>query len=666
MAHLAIVLALVGGLPDRWFTEPVLPPDVARNEARRWVDAQLVPIPFPEGRSIRHWEAQRTSVREALLDILGLRGVWPPSWPLRVHVKETLRRDGYTIEKLTYESWPGMAVPALHYVPERIPPGKAPGVVSISGHHYRASKAADYVQARNVNLVKRGCVVLSYDYMNCFERHTGGDGDGHDPVPGGGGNDHGITAFSFSERCPTTLEILDARRALDVLAARADVDPERLGFTGESGGSNSTYWIAAVDDRVKLSVPVCSVSTFDYWIDKDRNWDWHQRPPGARRVADIGVLLALHAPRPTLILTSKRRTDDLEFPWEEAERSYQWARRIYELYGATDKIAHVESPTGHGYQAEKRLEFYPWVERELLRGPSGFAGDLPVSAELRETLRVGLPEGNKTYQDVYREWVAAIPVPHAPGTREDGTAFASRTRPALATKLGLPAEGEAPVVRDVKDAESEGVRARFFSIETEPGIAIPVAEFRPAATGPQPVVLIVGPRAGSRVEVESAVAAGRAALVVEPRGAGEVDWGGRRTDNAAWFFGRPRVGQETFDILRVVKAWRTRGDVASISLKANGRWGKAALFAAALDPEITAVAVTLPPTDRAQLEAEGRSALAEVPGLLAAGDLPQLASLIAPRPCTLRVPDVGPYEWTRAAYRALGSDGLTVSEAKSH
>ena len=78
------------------------------------------------------------ATREALLDILGLRGAWPPSWPLRVQVKETLRRDGYAIEKLTYESWPGMAVPALLYVPERVPPGKAPGVVSISGHHYRA------------------------------------------------------------------------------------------------------------------------------------------------------------------------------------------------------------------------------------------------------------------------------------------------------------------------------------------------------------------------------------------------------------------------------------------------------------------------------------------------------------------------------------------------
>ena len=666
MDYLPIVLALVGGLPDAWFADPILPPDVARDEVRRRVDAQLVPLPLAEGRAVRDWEARRAATREALLDTLGLRGAWPPSWPLRVRVKETLRRDGYTIEKLTYESWPGMAVPALLYVPERIPPGKAPGVVSISGHHYRASKAADYVQARNVNLVRRGCVVLAYDYMNCFERHTGGDGDGHDPVPRGGGNDHGITAFSFSERCPTTLEILDARRALDVLAARPEVDADRLGFTGESGGSNSTYWVAALDDRVRLSVPVCSVSTFDYWIDKDRNWDWHQRPPGARRVADIGVLLALHAPRPTLVMTSKRRTDDLEFPWEEAERSYRWARQVYELYGAEAKIAHVESATGHGYQADKRLELYAWVERELLRAPSGVEGDLPVTPEPLETLRVGLPEGNKTYHDVYREWVAAIPIPRPPETHEELAAYAATARPALARKLGLPIEPGPATVRAVREAEAEGVRAGFFAVETEPGLTIPVAEFRPAGDGPRHVELIVGERTGSRAAVESALAAGRVALVVEPRGAGEVDWGGRRTDNAAWFFGRPRVGQEAFDVLRVAERWRARRDVASISLAASGRWAKAVLFAAALDPEIAGLAASLPPTDRAQFEAGGRSALADVPGLLAVGDLPQIVGLVAPRPCALGVPDPGPYAWARAAYRVLGSDALAISAAKPH
>ena len=119
------------------------------------------------------------------------------------------------------------------------------------------------MQARNVNLVRRGCVVLSYDYMNCFERHDGGDGDGHDPVPHGG-NDHGITAFSFSERCPTALEVLDARRARRPGgSARGGCGPARV-HGGIRRVELDLLGRRALDDRVKLSVPVCSVSTFDY------------------------------------------------------------------------------------------------------------------------------------------------------------------------------------------------------------------------------------------------------------------------------------------------------------------------------------------------------------------------------------------------------------------
>src|SRR4029078_1079844 len=100
-----------------------------------------------------------------------------------------------------------------------------------------------------------------------------------------------------------------------------------------------------------------------------------------------------------------------------------------------------------------------------------------------------------------------------------------------------------------REAAAGGVRASFSAVETEPGITVPVAEFRPSGDGPRKVTLIVGERARARVAVEAALAAADAALVVEPRGVGEVAWGGRRTDNAAWFFGRPRVGQEAFDVL---------------------------------------------------------------------------------------------------------------------
>src|SRR5262249_28167943 len=262
----------------------------------------------------------------------------------------------------------------------------------------------DYVQQRNVNLALRGCVVLSYDYYGYGERKTGN----HPNYPTGP-NGHGIRSFSFSRRPATSLEVLDAVRALDALTSRSEVDPERVGFTGESGGGNTTYWVAALDPRVKLAAPVSSVTTFDYWIRKDGNWDWHQRPPGIRRVADIGTLLALHAPHPLLVISSRRGTDDEEFPLDQAEKSYRWARHVYGLLSAEDAAVHYESTTAHGYQEDKRRQFYGAVERWLRPPLAKGDKELPVKVERVEDLRCGLPEQNRTVRDVYAEWLKALP-----------------------------------------------------------------------------------------------------------------------------------------------------------------------------------------------------------------------------------------------------------------
>ena len=150
-----------------------------------------------------------------------------------------------------------------------------------------------------------------------------------------------------------------------------------------------------------------------------------------------------------------------------------------------------------------------------------------MTPEPLETLRVGLPEGNKTYHDVYREWVAAIPVPRPPGSPEELAAYAATARPALARKLGLPNGPGPATVRAVREAEAGGVRAGFFAVETEPGITIPVAEFRPAGDGPRHVELIVGERAG----------VARRGRVGPGRGAGRA--GGRAPRGRRGGLGRP-------------------------------------------------------------------------------------------------------------------------------
>ncbi|MBM3792381.1 MAG: hypothetical protein FJW35_18815, partial [Acidobacteria bacterium] len=187
-----------------WLERKLLAPEEAESTMARFVEGQLRELPLPEDAGA--WLARRDGLRQEVLAILGIDDLVPPRWELNVQPKGILRREGYRIEKLTFESYPGMAVPALLYIPEAIR-GRAPGIVSIAGHAYATGKTTEHLQQRNVNLVLRGCVVLSYDYIDTGERNTGAD-PRHGQVYGGG-NDHGIRSFSFSRRTPTGLEALD-------------------------------------------------------------------------------------------------------------------------------------------------------------------------------------------------------------------------------------------------------------------------------------------------------------------------------------------------------------------------------------------------------------------------------------------------------------------------
>jgi hypothetical protein len=396
--------------------------------------------------------------------------------PVKWTSKGRIERETYTIEKILFESYPGMMVPAVVYTPKRLT-APAPAMVSISGHTSCDSKAAVDVQARATNLVRRGLIVIAYDYIGMFERNTG-----ENPcagMPYGGGNDHRLRSFSYTAGNPTGLEILDGIRAIDYLYTRSDVDRKRIGFTGESGGSNSTYWVSALDERVALAVPVASVTTFDYWIRNNRNWDWHQRPPGIRRVAEISTLLALAAPRPMLVISSLRGTDSDEFPFDEAEKSVREAKRIYDLYGAAANIELAESSTSHGYQADKRERMYAWVERHFL-GKEGASREFPFLFEPTNDLRCGLPPDNKTWAEIYREWLEQ-PAPEGGDLRQR-----------LRDLLGLRAT-DFQAVLNVQSTTSRGdMVIRRLLIESESGIRLPAVEYTPRNTNVSGEVIVLG------------------------------------------------------------------------------------------------------------------------------------------------------------------------------
>jgi cephalosporin-C deacetylase-like acetyl esterase len=669
-------------MPSQWFATPILPESTRRCQMYSFVDQNIPPL--PRFATLAEWRSYKAQLRPRILRLIGIDDILAREHLKAIH-RGLLDRDGYTIEKISYESYPGMYVPALVWVPKNLH-GKAPAAVSISGHTYCDSKAADYVQARDYNLVRRGFIVISYDYFGCFERAR------KDACQTGvtGGEDHMNSLYSYTGRTPTGIEVLDGLRAVDYLYTRPDVDRARILFTGESGGGNSTYWVSALDERITLSVPVCSAGAFSQWIKIDDNYDWHQRPPGLRMLADIGTFYAMVAPRPLLVMNG--RPDLAGFTLPDAMRSVAYARTVYALFGKADAIAFHESTTGHGYQLDKRIELYGWLNRWFFGGrmPHGVE-ELPYQAEPKDALRVGMPKESLSIPALARRWVEQClrHIPE-PGNVDEAHSWQQRSRARLEPLLARRQPLEMPGVtyRHDYSAVSGPYQAEKLQLEIAPDLILPGVLVRREGKAKYKTIVFLGKELCRSEEAGMLVEQGFMLLCLDPRGTGEVDWGGGRTSNWADFLGRPPVGMWSEDISKVITFLLDRPDVERVGLVGYGVFGKAALYAAAIDERIAAVAVTL---DTASYRQEATSGLvhvfADVPRILTWGDTPQIAALIGPRPVTVLsagVPvsyneerpryfsplprfaqaDVGTpdeelrttYEWTRGFYRTLGAE----------
>ncbi|GIT28268.1 MAG: hypothetical protein Ct9H300mP1_03140 [Planctomycetaceae bacterium] len=315
-----------------------------------------------------------------MLRALGIEDRVPPRWPLKIRRLGAIEYERYRIEKFTYESYPGMAVPALLYVPRRAPERGPRGIVSIAGHAYGSGKTSDFLQRRNVNLVLRGCVVLSYDYLNTGERNTGPNAKKKCPTA--------VATITSSAVSPSPAAIragwrcwMPSAPSTCCLVVTKSIGRESVSPANRAGGTAPTGRGLSIRGS-SWCFPVSSVTTFDYWIRKNRNYDWHQRPFGVRRHAGIGTLLALHAPRPLLVISSKRKNRRPRVPVGGGRTVLPFgAPHVYGLVGAKSAIAHYESPTAHGYQVDKRKQLYRWVDRWLQPPRSMGDRDLEVKVE---------------------------------------------------------------------------------------------------------------------------------------------------------------------------------------------------------------------------------------------------------------------------------------------
>jgi len=270
-------------------------------------------------------------------------GEWPERNPLNARTVGTLERDGFVVERVIFDSRPNFPVTANLYLPADAD-GPAPGVLVSSGHS-REGKGADYNQFLAQSLARRGFVALAYDSIGQGERLQYPDEEGQERV-GSGTREHN---FIWRQQCLVgeffgSWRAWDGMRALDYLVSRPEVDTQRLGITGVSGGGTLTSIITANESRLTMSAPGCYITTWRRETENELPADAEQMPPG---ILGLGMemydMLVPHIPDGLILLTEEQDFFDQRGSLEAHER----LAHIYRLMGAEDKLAYYVGPGGH-------------------------------------------------------------------------------------------------------------------------------------------------------------------------------------------------------------------------------------------------------------------------------------------------------------------------------
>ncbi len=605
-------------------------------------------------------------VRETFWRLAGGR---PRRTPLNARVVGSLERPGYRLEKIIYESQPGLFVPANLYVPARGRP-PFPGVLFQLGHSL-VGKAAPAYQKCCQALARLGYVVLTFDPMGQGERlrHSReflrrlAYHDGEHTIPG--------RAMLLTGETATRFMVWDAIRSLDYLASRPEVDPSRLASTGNSGGGTLTMMLAAVDDRLAAVAASCPNTENVASAEFD--------PPGAVDDAEqnfIGAglagfarwdLLYPLAPKPCLILVSDKDFLGTYSPayiangWEE----FQKLHAVYSVLGKRDHLAWYATPLPHGLAYNMRVEIYRWFHRWLKEAPEPVKSEPEVSPEREETLWVA-PGG-----DVVEAFGSETPF--SLNRKRAARLQPTRRVPDLVRLLGAERPPEARRARILGRAKSVHVDVAALEVPSAEKVFVPAWLFLPRELdGSKPVLIALEPggrnaRWGEGRLYQSLAAQGFVVCVPDLRGIGDLEPkypGGnprraRRYQNQedfAWaslVLGKPLLGQRVTDLLAIVTAVRNLDAAAGrrLVVAARGMMTAPALFAAALNKHIDSLYLAgglVSYRSIVETEEATHPFADYLPGALLAADLPDLTGSLSPRQVTI----AGAVD---AAGRTLGS-----------
>ncbi len=599
-------------------------------------------------------------IRETFLESIG--GLPEPGLSLNERVCGTIQRNGYRIHTIVYESQPRVYVTSALYVPDDLD-APVPGILFVCGHHRDAKGAPEYQRVCH-DLAINGMVALAIDPTGQGERVT------HlDPKTGAMVVEWGTTEHCYQgQQCILTgtsiarIFLLDALRGIDLLQSRAEVDSERIGITGNSGGGTQTSLVCMCGDpRIKAAVPCTYVTSREHYYMTGQPQDAEQLQFAmTRNGIDFDDFFLPFAPRPLLI---GGVSSDFFNP-EGTDLTYRRLRRIYGLLGRQENVKCVFGPGQHAYSRELREAAVNWFRVHL----QGRAGDfisepddgietLPVSdlwCTREGHVLTDMPEARTPYHCN----LDAIPL-------RGPSADAAELRKRVTASLGIEARlGEMiPLFpRTIRDQDIEGVRARSILFCSEPGITLagcllsvgervaPVCTLYLSETGTRDMDAVTGrfrDSLGERTSVFVLDVRGKGALIPHPVNGYPDTFPMTFFNTEAWLawsaycLGESLLGMRVFDVLRAAQCMRESLGAEDLAVEAAGLapslWG---YLAAALDPRIgrTSVDALIPSFESVVKTQRYRKDITPsmlLHGVLRECDLPELRSLFDGRTLTI-------------------------------
>jgi cephalosporin-C deacetylase-like acetyl esterase len=571
-------------------------------------------------------ELRKESVRAKLLEILG--GLPDYQGPLNARVTGRITNPSYTIEKVIFESLPHYFVTANLYRPNQ--PGHYPAVLMSAGHTM-LGKTENHILA--ATLAAKGFVALAYDPVGLGERMQAFDPRIGKSIAGCCTNEHlhaGAQSFLIGESVARYF-IWDAMRAIDYLVSRPDVDPDRIGAAGCSGGGCLTTYIAALDPRVKAAAPACFINSLRLLFAGPYPDSEMSLPGFIAAGLDHADFLELGAPTPWLI----QATEGDFFTPAGARLVYEEARRWYRLYDAEGKLSFFVGAGPHGTPLETREAMYAWMIRWLKDG-KGDAHERQVpyytdrDLQVTKSGQVDDEPGSRKLHEIIRDRFRARKQPR--GIPE----LLAELR-----RLQIPSDGRPPAVKIGEEQNTPTSQRLRVSLATEPELEIGGVLYLPHSSGRKPALLLVKDRFSAAL-AEIAAAKGSVVLELEPRDSplandNRIFLGNWLTDTRANSIGRNLPAMRAHDVLRAVDFLSSRDDVdpASIRAAAHDVKGIWLLLAAAVDPRIGKLWLDHTPHSlSAAMDGPLNTNLfdAVIPGFLLHWDLQDLVHAMGPRP----------------------------------